>query len=377
MKIVIAMDSFKESMSAKEACESVVSGFKPILQDAEYILVPMADGGEGTVQSLVDATNGEIVETTVTGPHNQKVKSFYGMLGDKKTAVIEMASASGLEITPKEFRNPMKTTTIGTGELIAKAIKNGASKIIMGIGGSATNDGGVGLATSLGIKFLDKEQKEIVPCGGELHKIHTIDKSNMIDGLEDIEFIVACDVDNPLTGENGASYVYGPQKGADSEMVKVLDNNLKHLANVIENQLGMSVDNVPGAGAAGGLGAGAIAFLNATLKKGVDIVIETVDLHSKIQDANLVITGEGRIDKQTAFGKTPVGVAKTAKHYNIPVIGIAGCLGDGCETVYDHGIDTVFSIVNNAISIDEAIASGQENLENTAHNIAKVIKLVK
>jgi glycerate 2-kinase len=376
MNILIAMDSFKESLTALEACEAVKKGFKEVLKDkCNITCVPMADGGEGTVQSLVDATEGKIIKTVVTGPLMEDADSFYGILGDGKTAVIEMAAASGIEMVKPQDRNPLITTTFGTGELILKAIEKGVTKIILGIGGSATNDGGVGMAMAIGVKFLDKHGSSIQPVGGDLKNIEKIDMSEINSKIKDIEFLVACDVDNPLTGSKGASAIFGPQKGATPECVKQLDANLTHYAKKVKEFLGVEIESVPGAGAAGGLGGGSIAFLNATLKSGIDIVIEATSIEEYAKSANLVITGEGRIDRQTAFGKTPMGVAKVAKKYNIPVIALAGCLGDGYEDVFDIGIDTAFSILPRAVSTEEAINAGKENLEKAARDIARLIKI--
>ncbi len=374
MKICIAMDSFKECMTALEACQSVKEGFCEVYKNCEFEIVPMADGGEGTVQSLVDSTNGEIKICEVTNPIFSKVNAKYGILGNGDTAVIEMATASGLELIKVEDRDPKKTTTYGTGELIKNALDLGVKNIILGIGGSATNDGGVGMATALGVKFLDKEGKEVRPCGGELHKIHKIDFSNIDKRIKDTKFIVACDVNNPLTGEKGASNVFGRQKGATEKDIELLDNNLKHFANIIYKSIGVEVENTPGAGAAGGLGAGAIAFLKGELKRGIDIVIEFSNLENYIKDVDLVITGEGRVDFQSAYGKTPVGVAKVAKKYNKKVVALAGSMGEGYESVYDKGIDTVFSITNQVCTLEEALKNGRKNLKDTSKNIAKLIK---
>ena len=313
MKIVIAPDSFKESMTAKEACEAIEKGMKIALPNAEFIKVPMADGGEGTTQSLVDATEGKMYFVETTGPLGEKVKSKFGILGNGEIAVLEMASTSGLELVPREKRNPMITTTYGTGELIKKAMDMGAKTILIGIGGSATNDGGAGMIQALGGKLLDENGKQISFGGGELSKIKKIDLSELDSRIKNIKFIAACDVQNPLTGETGAANVFGRQKGATEEMVKILDDNLKHYAELIRQDVKVDVENIPGAGAAGGLGAGLMAFLNAELRKGIDIVVEYSKLEEKIKGADFVITGEGSIDSQTRFGKTPYGVVSVAK----------------------------------------------------------------
>jgi glycerate 2-kinase len=370
MKVIIAPDSFKESLSALEVANAIEKGFRDIFPEAEYVKIPMADGGEGTVQSLVDATGGRIVKTEVTGPLGDRVQAFFGMLGDGKTAVIEMAAASGLHLVPSEKRNPLVTTTRGTGELILAALDEGAEHIIIGIGGSATNDGGAGMIQALGGRLLDRHRQEIGPGGGSLSELADIDLSGLDVRLKHVKIEVACDVDNPLTGPKGASAVFGPQKGATPEMVATLDKNLQHYADVIERVLGKQVKDIPGAGAAGGLGAGLLAFLEAELKRGVEIVLETVKFHERIQDASLVITGEGRIDGQTIFGKTPIGVAKAAKRYNIPVIAIAGSVSDDSDVVLSHGIDALYSIVPGIIPLEKALANAEYYVTKTARNIA-------
>ena len=375
MKFVLAPDSFKESMTAKEAAEAMERGIKKAIPDAECIKVPMADGGEGTVQSLVDATDGEIIEVEVTGPDCNKVKAVYGILGDGKTAVIEMASASGIHLVKKEKRNPLYTTTYGTGELIKSALNKGVTNILIGIGGSATNDGGSGMLEALGAKFYDKCGDELAFGGGALEKLEKIDLSNFDERLKDVNIEVACDVNNPLTGENGASYIFGPQKGATEEMVKHLDNSLKNYAKVIREQLGCDVENVPGAGAAGGLGAGLMAFLDADLRKGVELVIKYTKLEEKMQGADYVFTGEGSVDSQTVFGKTPFGVSTVAKKYNIPTIAFAGRIGDDVEELYKHGINSIVGILQGVTNLDEALRNGSENIQKTSENIARILNI--
>ncbi|SKA86002.1 glycerate kinase [Clostridium sp. USBA 49] len=373
MKFVLAPDSFKESMSAKEAAEAMKKGIKKVIPDAECVLVPMADGGEGTVQSLVDATNGEIIETIVTGPLGNKVKAMFGILGDRETAVIEMASASGIHLLKKEERNPLLTTTYGTGELIKAALDKNVKRILIGIGGSSTNDGGAGMIQALGAKLLDKEGNEIEFGGGALEKLYKIDLSGLDKRLENVIIEAACDVTNPLTGKEGASYVFGPQKGATPEMIEKLDKNLAHYAEIIRKDLGKDIENIPGAGAAGGLGAGLMAFLNAELKRGVELVIKYTNLEEKIKEANYVFTGEGSIDHQTIFGKTPYGVSMTAQKLGIPVIAFAGRIGDGIEVLYDKGINSIIGIMPGASSIEDALKQGSENLERAAENIARIL----
>ncbi|MGG5255092.1 glycerate kinase [Neobacillus sp. SM06] len=375
MKIVIAPDSFKESLTAMEVAEAIEKGMKQVLPDADYVKIPMADGGEGTVQSLVDATGGQMVFQTVTGPLGERVNAFFGMLGDGKTAVIEMAAASGLHLVPTVKRNPLLTTTKGTGELILAALDHGAQHIIIGLGGSATNDGGAGMAKALGVRLLDETGTEIGDGGVSLNQLRKIDCTTMDPRLKNIKIEVACDVDNPLTGERGASAIFGPQKGATPEMVAQLDANLGHFAEIIERDLAKKINDVAGSGAAGGLGGGLLAFLPAQLKRGVDIVIEATGLAEIVTDANLVITGEGKIDRQTIFGKTPIGVAKIAKSAGVPVIAIAGNIGDDSKIVHEHGIDALFSIVPGIVSLENAFENAGKYVENTAANIATVWNL--
>ncbi|MEI4789725.1 glycerate kinase [Bacillus sp. FJAT-53060] len=374
MKIVIAPDSFKESLSAYETACAIERGFRSILPNAEYIKLPMADGGEGTVQSLVDATGGHIVNQVVTGPLGEPVDAFFGMLGDGQTAVIEMAAASGLHLVPPEKRNPLFTTSRGTGELMLAALDKGANHLIIGLGGSATNDGGVGMMQGLGAAFLDKAGQDLMQGGGPLNQLAFIDLSGLDPRLQAVRLEVACDVDNPLTGERGASAVFGPQKGADDEMVQLLDRNLSHFALVAEKQLKVSFCDAAGAGAAGGLGASLLGFLQADLQQGIDIVLKAVHFDDVMKDADLVITGEGRIDRQTIYGKTPIGVAKAAKQYDLPVIGIAGSLSKDSAIVHDHGIDALFSIVPGVTSLSEAMQDAGVHVERTARNIAAVMK---
>jgi glycerate kinase len=376
MKVVIAPDSFKESMSAKEVCDCAERGILSIFPEWEIVKVPMADGGEGTLESLIDATNGKIYNEETLNPIGEKIISRYGILGDKNIAIIEMASTSGIELIPKEKRDPYITTTYGTGQLMLKALDHDVERIILGIGGSATTDGGAGMLQALGAKLMDENGREIGFGGFELGKLAKIDFSNLDERLRKVEILVACDVSNPLTGKNGSAYVFGPQKGATPQMVEVLDNNLLHYSKIVKRDLNMEINNIPGAGAAGGLGAGLLT-LGGILKKGVEIVIDTVDLEEKLKDADLVITGEGGMDKQTIYGKTPFGVAELAKKYNIPVIGIAGNLGNGYEILYDNGFDAIFSIMPGVRTLETALISGSVNVENTVRNIFGALKSIK
>jgi len=376
MRFVIAPDSFKGSASAKDVAQAIAEGLKVSLPDAEFDLVPMADGGEGTVEALVAATGGEIVRERVTGPLGEPVDAFFGILGDGETAVIEMAAAAGLHLVPPERRNPLVTTTYGVGELIKAALDRGCRRVIVGIGGSATNDGGAGMAQALGAKLLDERGNEIGFGGGELGKLARVDISGLDSRLREAEILVACDVTNPLTGPNGASAVYGPQKGATPEMVKLLDENLRRYAEIVRRDLGVDVEHVPGAGAAGGLGAGLMAFCQAKLMKGVELVIRAVRLDERVQKADLVVTGEGKLDFQTGFGKVPFGVAQVAKRHGKPVIAIAGQLGEGSENCRNWGIDACFSILNRPMSEREAMENALTLLKRTAEELGWLLKVL-
>lgn len=374
--IVLAPDSFKESMTAKEVCVAMERGIKKVNSNIQCIHVPMADGGEGTMQSLVDATGGEVYSLEVVGPLGNKVKAEYGILGNGEIGVLEMASASGIHLVSLEERNPLITTTYGTGELIKACLDRGVKKLLIGIGGSATNDGGVGVIQALGGRLLDKEGNELGFGGGELEKLDRIDLTNFDRRLKDVVIEVACDVSNPLCGENGASYIFGPQKGASVEMIKILDNNLKHYAKVIKEQFDKDVLEIAGAGAAGGLGAGLMVFLNGNLKKGIEIVIEYSGLEKKVKNCDMVWTGEGSIDFQTQYGKTPLGVATVAKKYNKPVVALAGRVGDDIDILYEKGIDSIFGIMRGVTTIDEALKNGKENIERTSKNIARLMEML-
>ncbi len=372
-KYVVAPDSFKESMTAKEVCDAMEKGIKKADSAAEVIKVPMADGGEGTVDSLVDATNGQRVIVEVTGPLGNKINAYYGILGNGTTAVIEMAKASGLEIVEKKKRNPMITTTFGTGELIRDALDHNVKEIIIGLGGSSTNDGGSGMAQALGAKLLDQNNHQISFGGGNLDKLDKIDISNLDSRLQDVKIILASDVTNPLIGKDGASRVFGPQKGATPEMVEKLENNLQHYAKIIKRDLNKDVASVSGAGAAGGLGAGLMAFTTCKMRQGVDIAIEVTKLEEKVKSADYVFTGEGGTDFQTKFGKTPYGVAKLGKKYHKPVISLAGYLGEGIDSLYSEGFTAIFGIIPGACDLSTALKNGPSNVARTTENIVRLL----
>ena len=375
MKIVIAPDSFKGSLTALQAAEAIEKGLRNIFPAAEIKKMPMADGGEGTVQSLVDATGGRRLVERVSDPLGIEIEAEYGILGDETTAVIEMAAASGLTLVPPNRRNPLESTTYGTGQLIKAALDRGCRKLIIGIGGSATNDGGAGMAEALGAKLLTSGGQLISPGGGGLGALDTINVSDLDSRIAATATVVACDVDNPLTGKNGAAYVYGPQKGATLEMIETLDANLAHFASIVQRDMGKVVGETPGAGAAGGLGAGLIAFLDAELKSGVDIVIDAVQLETQLEGASLVVTGEGEINFQTVFGKTPVGVAKLAKAHGIPVIAIAGSISNGAEDVHKSGIDAIIDIVPAPMPLESAVENAFDLTVEAATRAARFISI--
>ncbi len=388
MRIVVASDSFKESLSALAVCEAIAAGVRKAVPGAEVVLCPMADGGEGTVDALVAATAGRMLATEVRGPLGDPVEATWGMLGAPAdhadvpseqpgaatpTAVIEMAAASGLPLVPPEKRDPTLTTTYGTGQLVAAALDEGARRIILGIGGSATNDGGTGCAQAVGVRLLDAKG-EALPAGlsgGSLDRVEAIDTSGRDDRLEGAKILVACDVDNPLCGPRGAAAVYGPQKGATPEMVERLNAGLQHLADVIARDLGRDVRDLPGAGAAGGLGAGLVALLDATLRPGIDIVTEAVGLADRLAGANLVITGEGRLDAQSMMGKVIHGVGKVARQRGVPVIAVCGSIGAGAEKSLEV-VDAYFSIVDRPMTLDEALTGAAPLLRKTASNVLRV-----
>ncbi|EKA4522452.1 glycerate kinase [Vibrio cholerae] len=377
MKVVIAPDSFKESLTAKQVCDAIQAGLARVWHDAKFVAIPVADGGEGTVQSLVDATQGRLVEVKVMGPQGKRVEAFYGMLGDNQTAVIEMAAASGLHHVPVAQRDPKLTTSFGTGELIRHALDQGVTKLIIGLGGSATNDGGVGMLAALGARFTNADGDPIQLTGGGLHELTHIDLQDFDPRLQHCDILVACDVNNPLCGDKGASAVFGPQKGATPEDVQLLDGALRQFGLLTEKVTGKMVLESAGAGAAGGMGAALLAYTQAILRPGIEIVLETVQLAHQVSDADLVITGEGRIDSQTVHGKTPMGVAKVAKRFDVPVLALCGCTGDNYQAVYQCGIDAVFAAVPRAMSLEDALKESDFNLADLAENVARLWVLSK
>jgi glycerate kinase len=374
MRIVIAPQSLKGSLTAAQAGRAIAQGVRAVYPQAEIAIVPVADGGEGTVQALVDATGGKIVQQYVTGPLGEPVLAFYGVLGDGRTAAIEMAASSGLPLVPPERRDPRITTTYGVGELILAALEQGSRHFIIGIGGSATNDGGAGMAQALGASLTDQQGLAIERGGAALSTLQHISIDGMDARLQECTFEIACDVNNPLTGPTGASAVYGPQKGATPAVVTELDNALAHYAAIIERDLGLSVRGIPGAGAAGGLGAGLLAFLHATLRPGAHIVLEAVKLEEHLRQADLVITAEGQLDSQTAYGKSVGAVAALAKRHALPVLALAGSLGENYQTVYDLGVDAVAVLPSRPMTLDYAMEHAAELMVDATERAMRLLQ---
>jgi glycerate kinase len=372
MRIVIAPDSFKGSLSSLEVAEAMERGVKRVLPESTTILLPLSDGGEGLVDSLVVASGGNLLEYEVQGPLGSPVLAQMGLLGDGKTAVIEMAQASGLTLITEEERNPLITSTFGTGQLIEKALDLGCTKLVIGLGGSATNDGGMGMAQALGFRFLDKKGQPLGSGGAELARLATIDTSHVDPRLHNVQIEVACDVDNPLTGPQGASHIYGPQKGATPEMVEFLDKALANYDRVLQKDLGQDVGLTPGAGAAGGLGAALMALVGGKLVSGIELVLRVLGFEEKTKGAQLVLTGEGKFDAQSAYGKVPVGVGRQSLKLGVPVVVVAGTVLPDAEVLHAEGITAYFSILNKPMSLQEAMDNGAELVEN---QVAEVMRL--
>lgn len=375
MKIVIAPDSFKESLSAVQVAEAIEAGFRGVFPDALYLKRPVADGGEGTVAALVAATQGRMVMARVRGPLGEETQACWGILGDGRTAVVEMAAASGLALVPPAWRNPLRATSYGFGELLRQVLDQGLRRLIIGIGGSATNDGGVGMLQALGVRFLDGQGQEIGPGAAALELLRRIDLAGLDARLRDCRLEVACDVDNPLLGPHGASRVFGPQKGATPQMVEHLEGHLAHLAQVVARDLQQDMTKIKGGGAAGGMGAALKVFLHAELRLGIAMISEAIGLDEALVDADLVITGEGRMDAQTVHGKAPAGVAALALRRGVPVIGIAGSLGEGFEALYRQGFTALFSVVPGPVPLEEALERAAVNLRATARDVAAILRL--
>ena len=375
MKIVIAPDSYKGSIYASDAARAMEVGVRRVLPDAEVVLVPVADGGDGTLETLVETSGGRIIASDVTGPLGEPVSAQWGAMGDGVTAVAEMARTSGLALVRLEDLDPLNATTFGLGEVILEALEAGFRRFILGIGGSATNDAGAGMAQALGVRLLDAGGAELPPGGAALARLASIDASGLDPRAADADFDVACDVNNPLTGPEGASAVYGPQKGATPEMVEQLDAALANFAEVVKRDLGADVDGVPGSGAAGGLGGGIMAFLEGRLRPGVDIVLDTVDLASRLDGADLIITGEGCMDFQTVYNKAPIGVARLAGERNIPVIGVSGSLGDGFTDVHEYGIAAAVAITHAPMTLDEATDRVAELIASATEQAVRLVRV--
>ena len=375
MKILVAPQEFKGSISALSVAEAAETGVMRVFPEAEVVLCPVADGGDGTLETLVEVSGGEVRTCSVQNPIGETITAQWGAMGDGVTAVIEMARTSGLALLSLDERDPLNSSTFGLGQAILEALNQGFRKFIVGIGGSATNDAGAGMAQALGVALLDAEGKSIAFGGAALADLRSIDISKMDTRIENSQFMVACDVSNPLTGDEGASAVYGPQKGATPEMVAQLDNALLNFAEIVKKDIGKNVSEISGAGAAGGLGAGMLAFMGAELKAGVDIVLETVQLREKLSDVDLVITGEGGMDFQTVYNKAPIGVARMAGEFNIPTIAIAGLLGQNFTVVHDHGIRAATSIVDGPISLEESSERASELISNSVEESLRFISV--
>ena len=371
-KIIIIPDSFKGSASSLEVCNYIEKGVLKVIKDADIIKIPIADGGEGTVESILYAAGGNIKKINVKNPEGKTIEAKYGII-NKEKAVIEMAEASGLTLIDDKTRNPLKYSTYGTGEFIKDTLNNNIKEILIGIGGSATNDCGIGMANALGYKFLDKDNNELEAIAENMIKVTDIDDSNVDKRIFDIKITAACDVKNPLYGKNGATAVYGKQKGVTEESFDILDDGLKNIAKIIKEKFGKEIDYMEGAGAAGGLGGGLVAFCNAQLKSGIDAVLDIIDFESKIKDASLIITGEGSIDGQTKEGKVPVGVAKRAG--NIPVIAIVGEIREGAEIVYDLGIKSIMPLCTKAMTLEESISNTDALVENASERALRFINI--
>lgn len=375
MKIVVAPQSFKGSLDAAEVASCIARGVRQVFAHAEITLLPVADGGEGTVRALVQASNGRIMSARVMGPLERPVNANWGMLGDGSTGVVEMAAASGLPLIRREERNPMRTTTYGTGELIRHALDHGVRRLIIGIGGSATNDGGTGMARALGVRFLDAEGRELPLGGGALRRLARIDVSDLDPRINDVEVEVASDVNNPLWGPNGATAVYGPQKGADYRMVHDLDLGMRRYGDLLRDDLGKYVAETPGAGAAGGLGAGLMAFLDARMQPGVDIIFKALKLDQHLERADLVFTGEGRMDRQDLYGKAPLAVAQRAHCLGVPCIAVVGSTGRDYHIVYDHGIDAVIGTTNRPMPLERAVAESSRLITEAAMRACRMVRV--
>ena len=370
-KVIFIPDSFKGTMSSEEICEIMKTSVHKFYPEAETISIPVADGGEGSVDAFLAACGGEKIWKKVTGPWGEEVEGYYGIMPDN-TAIVEMAAAASLPMVGDK-KDPSKTTTFGVGELILAAAAKGCKKIIVGLGGSATNDGGCGMASACGVKFINKENQEFVPVGDNLTEIVKIDTTGIAAELKNVEFVTMCDIDNPFFGKEGAAAIYGPQKGADEAMVAFLDKNMMHLADVIKKDIGIEVQDIPGSGAAGGMGGGMVAFLSSPLQMGIETVLDTVKFDTLIEGADYIFTGEGKIDGQSLRGKVVIGVAKQAVAKGIKVMAIVGDIGDGAENAYNLGVTGIFSINRVAVPYKEAKPRAKSDLALTMDNLMRVL----
>lgn len=372
-KFILVPDSFKGTMSSAKVCEIMKKSINNHYPQAEVISIPVADGGEGSVDCFLNAVGGKKVDVIVKDPYFNDMNAFYGILPDN-TAVIEMASCAGLPLVG-ENKHAELTTTFGVGQLMLHAVKNGCKKILMGLGGSATNDGGTGAAAAVGVRFIDKDGNEFVPVGNTLKDICSIDISNIDPSLKDVEISTMCDIDNPLCGENGAAYVFAPQKGADENMVEYLDKSLLHLSEVIKKDIGIEIKDIPGSGAAGGMGGGMVAFFSSSLCMGIEGVLDTVKFNDIVKDADIVFTGEGKIDSQSLRGKVVIGVARRTNKVNVPLISVVGYIDEGIEEAYDLGVTSIFAINKKPVAFSEAKPYSERNLYDTMDNILRTLKI--
>lgn len=375
MKIAIVCDSFKESLSSLEVSRAIERGFRHVFSDADYILRPIADGGEGTMQALVEATDGRFIQSTATHALGHSIKASFGVMGDQKTAIIDMAETAGLASCPSYERRPLQATTYGVGELVRAVLDHGYRHIIMGLGGSATTDGGAGFAQALGVQLLNHEGRPLQPGGGALRELAKIDTSQLDARLQETRLEVACDVTNPLLGERGAATIFGPQKGATSSDIVCLEEGLQHYAALIQREVERDVAHCEGAGAAGGLGAALMAFTSARFRPGIELIAERMQLDQLFKNIDLVVTGEGALDQQTASGKVPVGIARIAKKHGKPVIALVGAVKDGADAVYEEGIDAFFSAVQQPCVLSEALSQAEHHLYHLAQNVARTLRV--
>ncbi len=374
LKILLAPDSFKESMSASIVCTSMEKGLRKVFPEVKVISIPMSDGGEGLLECLISATQGQIFTVQVTGPLQEPIVASFGVMGDQETVVIEVAQACGLSLVPLSQRNPLKTTSFGVGQLIMAALEVQPKRMIIGLGGSATNDAGLGMLSALGVKFYNDRGEDLKLGGAYLNQLVFFNLTGLDQRLSKLDITIACDVSNPLTGPFGASYVYGPQKGADPKMVELLDHQLKHVAQVFKNQLGVDIDAIKGAGAAGGMGSTLMAILHATLSPGIETVMELVDFEAALKDVSLVLTGEGCIDSQSAYGKTISGVALSAQKRNIPVFAFAGKIEGDISPLFEMGIHDVIGIVARTCPLQQALNEGPINIELVVEKTMRLLK---